>query len=392
MGSVPQSVTTDRYTIRPVEPGDVASFLSLYESVWTSRYDDRVRLEPTRAWFDWKYGSDNPFYDEPPIVVAEVDGDVVGAKPHVPIRLRAHEETPLALVGTDTMVHEAHRGRGLFGRMIDQTLRRYADREPALTYNFPNEQSLPGYRTHGWYVLSTTPTTAYRIQQPSPFVRRYGGSAGAVAAPVADVLARGGTALLDTLRQSFAGVTVEKNPPRAAEQLGALHSAPRETRLHVERDATFYRWLLDEPLADGSPSSVRSLDRSVYIGYRGTEPVAGAVVDTADTGDDNSYRRLTNIVDVAPLAGEIHEPSRREVLAAVLADARDAQVVRAPTMALSPRTRRRLGFVSESNPLLSPAVFRGGPLALRPLGDEFTAGGITLTDPENWLVTNAERW
>jgi len=47
-----------------------------------------------------------------------------------------------------TAVLEEHRGQGLFRKMVNAGLRELGD--AAMIYNFPNDQSLPGYLKMGW--------------------------------------------------------------------------------------------------------------------------------------------------------------------------------------------------------------------------------------------------
>lgn len=390
-GEVPDStevVNGDPYTVRPFEPGDIDEFLSLYESVWGRR--------KTRDWFDWKYGHDNPFYDEIPVLVVDNGGELVGAKPHVAIRMRAGDATRIGLIGTDTMVHEDHRRRGLFDRLVERTLERYADREPVLTFNYPNDKSRQGYRNRGWNFLGNRNTSAYRVHDPKPVVRQFGGRASVVTAPLAGLLARGAYSLLDSLRESADDVTVERNPPDPPAKLGAVPRRTGEPRLHAERDETFYRWWLDgagSGMADTDDGEL--VERTCYVAYRGDDPIAGAIAITYALTEPVlaeyfEYDAVTEIIDVTPVADEQRTDGLVRVLERLLADARDSRYVSVPENALSEDLRRAFGFVSQTHPRISWISDPPGPLALRPLGNEFTVDEATITDPHDWIVTNAE--
>lgn len=384
---VTEETKSDSYTVRPFESGDLDGFLSLYESVWGQRQ--------TREWFDWKYGDDNPFYEEIPILVAETDGDLVGAKPHVPVRMRVGDATLIALIGTDTMVHEDHRRQGLFSRLTERTIERYADREPLLTFNYPNENSRRGYQKAGWHLLGNRNTRAFRIQDPKPFVRQFGGRKSVVAAPVAGVIARGAYSVLDALREPEDEVTVEKNPSDPPAALGAVPRRAGDPKLHVERDETFYRWWLGESESEVTNAEDDQLvERTCYVAYRRDEPVAGAIAVTYALtepifGEYFEYDSVTDIIDVTPVASE-EADGVTCVLERLLADARDSRYVSVPENALSPDMHRAFGFVSQTHPRISSISELSGPLAVRPLGKQFTAGGVVATDPDNWIVTNAE--
>jgi hypothetical protein len=77
----------DGYLLRACEPPDVGQYLELYETVFVRRRSPE--------WVRWRYGG--PYTDRVRMVIAEHDGDLVGAEPFVPLRLRAGETTVPAL-------------------------------------------------------------------------------------------------------------------------------------------------------------------------------------------------------------------------------------------------------------------------------------------------------
>ncbi|ADD04929.1 GNAT family acetyltransferase [Natrialba magadii ATCC 43099] len=151
------------YTVRPFRPSDRSAFLSLYDEVF-----DRKR---GTGWFRWKFER-NPFVDHVPIIVAERGGELVGARSFFAQPVRNGETVFPAFQPCDTMVHSDHRRQGLFGRMNELALERYAGQaqDPAFCFNFPNEHSKQGNINHGWRDVGSVPMY-YRPQDPSTVLR-----------------------------------------------------------------------------------------------------------------------------------------------------------------------------------------------------------------------------
>ncbi|WP_254861875.1 GNAT family N-acetyltransferase [Halovivax gelatinilyticus] len=147
----------DAYRIRHFRERDTDPLLSLHASVFDREWG--------RAWFRWKF-VDNPYVDHVPILVATRDGEIVGCRAFFALELRIDGETRLAFQPCDTMVHPDHRRRGLFSRMNERALEYYAERSPALCFNFPNQYSKPGNLKHGWREIGTVPMY-YRLQDPA---------------------------------------------------------------------------------------------------------------------------------------------------------------------------------------------------------------------------------
>lgn len=150
--------STSSCRVRPFEPSDRAALLGLYEQVFGR--------ERSVDWFRWKF-EDNPYTDHVPIIVTERDGDIVGCRAFFAQELRIDGTERVAFQPCDTMVHPDHRNEGLFSRMNEYALERYAgtDGPPACCFNFPNENSKPGNLKHGWREIGTVPVY-YRPQDP----------------------------------------------------------------------------------------------------------------------------------------------------------------------------------------------------------------------------------
>ncbi|MFU8869842.1 GNAT family N-acetyltransferase [Natronococcus sp.] len=294
-----------RVTIRQFEPGDREAFLSLYERVF-----DRGR---SPAWFRWKY-EDNPYADHVPIVVAEDDGDLVGCRSLFAQEMRGHGTVRTAYQPCDTMVHPDYRRRGLFDRMNERTLERYAEGGPAFFFNFPNEASKRGNLNHGWREIGTVPLY-YRVRDPVGALERWTDDPGAqaptrvekrattaAAKSVASRIVDGAHRTGDQFLAPDADVDLERHESPPAEALAAAYGRAIPDAMHTNRTATFYRWRLANP----------EHEYTTYVARRDGEPVAALV--TADVDD------RVRIVETVPRALEAERGALERLLVAVLAD------------------------------------------------------------------------
>lgn len=363
----PRRTDGEEYTVRPFEAGDRAGFLDLFRTVFGERAD--------AAWFDWKY-VDNPYAEAVTIIVAEHDGRLVGVKAGMPFRLRDGRtgETVPALQPADTMVHPDHRRQGLYSRLTELMKRRYADRAPALFFNFPNPATLAGSLKHGWTEVGAVPTY-YRVQDPAalpgePPLGHFGRS-GAAAGMRAYLRARRTLAPAPT-----SAVTVERYAePRPALLAEVADRAP-PTGLGAPRDTAFYRWRLANP----------NWSYGTYVARRDGDPVAAVVVGTR-RGTRGRTRRLAELL---PLDGTARDPFRA-IVGRVLADHADAGLLAASGTRLPARVLREQGFLPDTALPLS-AVARPTRLVTYPLDDRFADGD--LTDPTalgNWAITRLEQ-
>lgn len=306
MKSPTSTSTQPSCTIRPFEAGDRPELLSLYETVFGR---DR-----SSEWFRWKF-VDNPYVDHVPIIVAEADGRLVGCRAFFAQEMRIGDAVRIAFQPCDTMVHPAYREQGLFSRMNEHALERYADRSPSFCFNFPNEQSKPGNLKHGWQEIGTFPVY-YRPQDPVGSVRKLarggddetsdadaidGSGTGAENIGVDDI--DGGiderTHRDDTVDDTASGVThalsgVITSSQQAGDRLvtqsdseldvvrfetppaALLESVYRRAipdGIHTNRTAAFYRWRFENP----------AQRYTTYVATRdGETPVAALVLSQVD--------------------------------------------------------------------------------------------------------------
>lgn len=352
--------TRDGYTIRPFEADDRDAYLSLYATVFGAR--------PSDAWFDWKYAS-NPYTDHVPIVVAERDGTLVGARSFLALALRTPGGRVGAFQACDTMVHPDHRRRGLFTRMTRQALDRYAGGDPALSFNFPNEKTLAGNRKLGWQLVENL-AVYYRYQQPAarlpPLPR-----------PVRWAVAAGGRGYLrlrERLGPPAADVSVTRATTLPTDTLVHLAQSRRLSRFHVPRDEPFYRWRYDRP------------DRTyrAYVARRSGEPVGAAVFGTGAGS-------AGQLMEVLPRAAP-DEAVSAALLRAGLRDHADASVVTGLADDVSPSVLASSGFLDGTAWPLRRLV-GARPFVVRPFTDDGTGWelhGADLRDPGNWLLSFGE--
>lgn len=353
------------HAIREFESGDRASFSELYETVFDDTRDEE--------WFDWKYRR-NPYMDHVPITVAtDGAGQIVGARPFLALPLSIEGRRELALQPCDTMVHPDHRRQGLFTRMTERAIERYADHETALFFNFPNEHSQAGYEKLGWEPIGHV-TTRYRIHRPSKGLT--GASAVQnIAGSVANVVQRGYLGILDRLAQLPSGMTVSKHDCPPVDELLTLYRSATPSGVHVLRDDQFWRWRFENP----------DWTYGYYLVHDHGEPVAGAVV--GEKADKQGHVRLTDIVPVTP-SGD----ATAALLAAVIDDHRDYDAILAPST-LPTAVCTAYGFLSDTRLPLS-AVSSPTTLVARPAtrdADVWPPALRTVQTRSNWSITFAER-
>lgn len=367
----------DQYQLRRYEPGDEEGFVDLYEAVWG--HDRSVE------WFEWKY-VDNPYADEVAMVVAESDdGKIVGTRPFVTLPMRSDDELRTALLTTDTMVHPDHRRRGLFTRMTERSIDRYAEREPAFVFNQPNSSSRPGYREMGWREVDPM-VTHYRVQHPSRLLEArdvgVGDESGRLAdlAEVAPHVLRG----YDRVRSAVtpdSDYEVRRHDEVLADRLAALYRRRIPDEIHAHREAKFYRWRFDSP----------EWDQSTYVVRGETDDVCAAVVRTRI---NHGGVTITQIADVAPLAGDGRWEEALSALAeAVVSDHPDSDVIVAPDRGFPAEVLRPLGFLPDDTPPVSMVAETDCALMARSLDGSggWRMNERPLADPASWRLTFAER-
>lgn len=360
----------DRYAFRLFEPSDEEAFVSLYDETFGGGSEE---------WFEWKY-TENPAAGYVPIVVATHDGELVGARPCVPFRMRVGDRTVEAVRFGDTMVHPDHRRRGLFTRMTRRMLEYYAALDPAFGFNHPNENSLPGYRTMGGRVVGRFPV-AYRVQNPAALAGGRLDGPAALGVSAATPLARAyldGRARLSLVPDS--GITVTRHASTPAETLAALYEAGPPEGIHAERTPEFYEWRFRNP----------QWRYRTYVAHD-EGPVAGIVTGTRRVGDAT----VTTLAEAVPMAGD---GARREAFSTlvgrIVEDAADADLLAYSGRAIPEGVLAAAGFHGDDRPPLS-WLARPNLLVAHELGGEvypeWKVAGVNLLEPSNWSLSFCEQ-
>ncbi|QSW98287.1 GNAT family N-acetyltransferase [Haloterrigena alkaliphila] len=355
-----QTDSSDEYSVRTFDSGDREGILTLFETEWGTR--------PSTEWFDWKY-VDDPYLSHVPITLAERDDEIVAVQGYVPCRLRRGADVALALKPVDAVVHPDHRRQGLYSRITELGISRYEDRESACFFNFPNGASLGAQEKLGWSEV-TVVSTYNRVQRPGSELPDE--IASGPIERVTNAASRGGLELCDRLAPFDGTYDIKRYASPPPDLLESIYESEVPRAFHAYREAQYYRWLLDAP----------SLDHTAYVATRDDRPVA-ALVTRSDGGD-------VIIFDSLPL-GANHD-AFADLLAAVVSDNEDADVLSVTDQTLSPSLLARHGFVSDGMPVVS-RFSRPTYMAVRPLwGDDESApfSRRELVDADNWCPSFLE--
>lgn len=366
--------------IRPYERADRERFLSLYETVWGR--------PKSGNWFDWRFDS-NPYSNGVQMIVAEADGELIGAEPLLPFRLRTGSTTVDIYQPVDWIVHGEFRRQGVFTQMTELLFETYDD--AALMFNFPSEVLLPGLKKFGWRVVGDVPMR-YRIQRPYRLTYGNGNSRVLTDALASSALVLSGPAvmvtlgLLDRTAPSTPGLTVSRHTQVPVETLSRLYESATPEQFHLARDEAYLRWRFANP----------NWETATYVASRAGTAEASIVVATEQVNG----MRCVILLDVQPMVPrDDRGESFRAALARLLKDYSDADIVKAPAGPYSDFLRR-YGFCADTTFPLS-RVSTTSTQVVRPLDDtaqtdggvpdeEWTLGGKNLQDPTNWLLMPAD--
>jgi GNAT superfamily N-acetyltransferase len=116
----------------------------------------------TPAFFRWKHFA-NPF-GASFMLVAEVDGRIVGLRAFMRWEFRYDDRTVRAVTAVDTATHPHYQGQGIFSKLTRTALDSLAG-DADLVFNTPNEKSLGGYLKMGWQVAGRVPVRI-RVRHP----------------------------------------------------------------------------------------------------------------------------------------------------------------------------------------------------------------------------------
>lgn len=370
-----EAVTTVRegteYIIRPYERGDAAGFRSLYETIHG--------IDHGGEWFHWRFVQ-NPYLDHVPMFVTTAAGDVVGVRPFFAFRMTVDGRETTALLTVDTMVHPAHRGRGLFTTMTERAVQYYRTGAPAFVFNQPNLVSLGGYTDLGWQQLGRV-TKYYRVQRPGSVLHASSDSpVTGLLCPLVDTVGKYGLRAVDSV--TGGQQPVETKPGVEASFLASLAGRNRPDGVSAVRDDAYYQWRF------GGPAWHR---RTYWTTIDGT--TVGALARTRTNSDGIT---VTQIADVVPLTGgKIWQRGVQALLAKVIADHRDSDLLSAIPSGTPTRILHACGFLPDDRPPLSVRAGSVATLCVRSLtdGDDWQVGpdGTLPTDPAKYHLLYGDR-
>ncbi|PSP75011.1 hypothetical protein BRC86_04525 [Halobacteriales archaeon QS_3_64_16] len=362
-------MTSDTYTIREFKPGDREGFRALFEMVFERPL--------SRETFEWKFER-NPYISHVPILIAEANGTIVGARAFLARRLRVGEGTVLALEGTDVMVRPDHRRQGIYTRLSESALKRYADSEAALWFGFANQISFRGNLDHSVRLTDAVPTY-YRLQDPTALLSSTDSIWTRLVSRIGAPLVRSYLGVRDRTRsESSDAVSVHRHAEIPAEALGALYERTTPDMLHTVRDASFYRWRFGNP----------EWDYTAYTAIQGGRVVGGTVVGTQSVGGTTT----TRIADVLPMGRSARTPAIKGVLEAAIADHEDSDLIAAFGTAVSPALLDSYGFLSNCRPPLF-WVAAANSMVVHSLVSgqpEWNLDGFDPSDRSNWLLSYSD--
>lgn len=356
------SRSQDDYHVRMYQPTDRDGFLELYETVFGRQRSDH--------WVQWRHGG--PYTDRVRMVVAERDGEIVGAEPFISLPVRAGDTDVLGLQPADVMVHPDHQRNGLMTRMTQFAVEQYAGRE-GLFFNFPNEVARAVHLRLGWRDIGRT-AIAYRITSPSTFVDELDlpPSTDRVASVCYDAYDSlvGGAA--STLRRSSPEIRRFEDVP--ATVLETLYDRQRPDLVHLPRTAEFYRWRLANP----------EWDVTTYVAESEGDSVA-ALITCTESKDGVTYTKLLDsvpMVDPDPFALE-------RLVFTALSEHRSADAIAVAEDTLPRAVRATTGFLRNDGLPLS-VVTSSNPVLARPFSlgrGSWSVGERRFEDLHDWELS-----
>ena len=361
----------DEYSIRWFRDADRDAFVELYNDTFGGGSDD---------WFEWKY-VDNPRVSHVPILVADADGELAGARPQVPFLMNVGDETVLACRFGDTMVHPDHRRKGVFTRLTEHALDHYSQVETRFCFNCPNDLSRPGFLKAGGEIVANLPSF-YRVQNPAALTPTKTDSAlprlaGQLATPAVGAYLE----VVDRLFETPQDVTVTSHDDIPVDILTELADRGRPVGVHAVRDSAFLEWRYQNP----------RWDYRAYTASLDSLAVAAIVVGTQTDADGVT---TTNVVDVLPGVGDAtRDDALRALLDVVVTDYAGSDLLAYNGHAIPRRVLREAGFYFDGATPLAQ-VTSPTPLVAYDLSTgtdtPWQVGRRNLRNEDSWRLQYAE--
>lgn len=128
------------------EDSDMEEIISVYKSVFQGSASTF-----TEDWIKWKYYEFLDGRKSVLLVARNDEGRVIGIRGFIPFPFVDNEGNRyLGYQSVDSAIAKEYRGQGLFRKLNLRALEIAKERQGAFVFNFPNDNSLPGYLKMGW--------------------------------------------------------------------------------------------------------------------------------------------------------------------------------------------------------------------------------------------------
>ena len=230
------------YQIRRPEPEDREGIHQLFELSLDSSRD--------RRFWHWKH-VDNPF-GETYWLVAEAEGEIVGARAFMQWEWLAQGRRFRAVRAVDTATHPDWRRKGIFTNLTREMIEEVEADGVDFIFNTPNQASRPGYLKMGWEVVDKIPIWVRPLRPVEILQKLLGGGS----KPSTGGVQYGDTNIAELL------ATIEA--------AAVFDSAYRgETRCHTNRWRDYLRWrYLDIPDMNYHATWRREGDAAAFVIHR----------------------------------------------------------------------------------------------------------------------------
>lgn len=242
-----------------------------------------------------------------------------------------------------------------------------------LGFAFANANSRPIYRHWGFTELGRV-TARFRIQNPKaifPADRAW-------RLPVAAAVSLTGRAHLAVRDRGIssppANVSVTRMNEVPAGRLSALYRRNVPERLHVVRDAEYYRWRLGAP---GWPGDV-------YVATKDDVDAAAFLTRSRAVTDEITRLEVSEVLPLVPDSEST--PGFSALLDRIVRDNPSADVISIRPSIVPEGVLRRWGFVSNARPPLSWLCARVY-VNLWHFVHPYTDLDVDVTSPDTWLVS-----
>ena len=139
--------------IRPYKESEKHQVIDLLNTVFQPQ--EYFSNERSSEWWNWKY--ERNVFGKSIIIIAEDNDRVVGARIFWAWEFQCRGKTLKAYQPVDTVVHPNYQGQGLFSKLTVKAVEEAMKKKADFLFNFPNQNSLPGYLKLGWNYVAKLP-------------------------------------------------------------------------------------------------------------------------------------------------------------------------------------------------------------------------------------------